>query len=197
MKIAYNKFFIYITALFFSFAILSCGGSGGTQGVSDPAQPSSAGKTLYTQTNIWYEKPMKILPIFHKGAIIPAGTKVRINETNSKVILFSNSKGTQYRIYTQKYYNMSGDEMVALLFGAKNPMAKGGKFHKYTKAEQQSIKRGKITKGMRREAVIMAYGYPPTHVNPSIEADSWQVWKSRWDRMIVYFKNGKVSRIKD
>ncbi len=197
MKMAFNKFFISITALLFSFAIFSCGGSGGTQDVSDPAQASSAGKTLYTQTNIWYEKPMKILPIFHKGAKIPVGTKVHITETTRKVILFSSSKGTQYRIYTQKYYKMSGDEMAALLFGAKNPMAKGGKFHKFTKAEKRAIKRGQIKKGMRREAAIMAYGYPPTHVNPDIKADSWQLWKSRWDRLIIYFENGKVSGIKD
>ena len=54
-----------------------------------------------------------------------------------------------------------------------------------------------IKKGMSREAAIMAYGYPPTHANPDIESNTWNLWKNRWDKMIVNFSNGKVSNIID
>jgi hypothetical protein len=181
------------TVLLISFTILSCAsGSGGSSSV-----PSQAGKTAYTLTNLWYEKPMKLLPIFHKGTMIPVGTKVKIEDTSSSTIEFSREDGMRFRIYSQKYYKMTGDEMAKQLFGDKNPTAKGGKFHQFSKMEREQIKRGQVKKGMSKDAVIMAYGYPPTHVNPSIEANTWQVWKNRWNRMIINFKGGKVSSIQD
>ena len=157
----------------------------------------SEGQTLYTMTNIWYEKPMKILILFHAGAILPVGTKVTIEDMSSKAIVFTREDGMKFRIYTKKYYKLTGAEMARLLFSKKNPMAKGGKFHKFSKMERQQIKAGEIKKGMSKEAVIMAYGYPPTHVNPTIEQNTWQLWVTRWNKINVYFKDGKVSRIQD
>ena len=155
------------------------------------------GQALYTQTNIWYEKPMKILILFHAGAILPVGTKVTIEDMSSKALVFTREDGMKFRIYTRKYYNLTGEGMAKLLFGKKNPMAKGGKFHKFSKMERKQIKQGKIKKGMSREAVIMAYGYPPTHVNPDIKQDTWQLWVTRWNKINVYFEKGKVSRVQD
>jgi len=155
------------------------------------------GQALYTQTNIWYEKPMKILILFHAGAILPVGTKVTIEDMSSKALVFTREDGMKFRIYTRKYYNLTGEEMAKLLFGSKNPMAKGGKFHKFSKMERKQIKQGQIKKGMSREAVIMAYGYPPTHVNPSLKQDTWQLWVTRWNKLRVTFANDKVSHILD
>ena len=76
-------------------------------------------------------------------------------------------------------------------------MAKGGQFHKFSKMEQKQIKAGILKKGMSRKAAIMAYGYPPTHVNPDINADVWQLWKSRWDKIQVTFTKDKITNILD
>ena len=166
-------------------------------GSSKPAKPSIEGQVMYTMTNLWYEKPMKILPLFHKGTILPVGTKVTLGDMNSKAIKFTREDGMEFRVYSRKYYKLTGPEMAERLFSKKNPMAKGGKFHKFSKMERQQIKLGQIKKGMSREAAIMAYGYPPTHANPDIESNTWNLWKNRWDKMIVTFSNGKVSHIKD
>lgn len=194
MKVTLSRFLILLFTFFFSLNIALAFDD---EDESKANTASTEGQTLYTQTNIWYEKPMKILPLFHKGAMLPVGTKITLGDMNSKALKFTREDGMQFRIYTRKYYQMTGPEMAELLFGKSNPMTKGGKFHKFSKMERQQIKLGQIKKGMSRQAVIMAYGYPPRHVNPSIEADTWQLWKSRWDRMIINFENNKVSHIKD
>lgn len=192
MKITLSR----ILFLFFSF-IVSVNTAFAFEEDQGASSASTSGNALYTQTNIWYEKPMKIFPLFHKGVIIPVGTKVKIEDTSGKALEFSREDGMRFRIYTKKYYSMSGDEMAKLLFGANNPTAKGGKFHSFSKMEREQIKLGQIKKGMSREAVIMAYGYPPTHVNPSLQADTWQLWQNRWNRLIITFKDNKVSNIQD
>ena len=197
MKIASNRVFFLILTVFLSFNIAYAFDDEEEEGGSSSAKPAPTGSALYTQVNIWYEKPMKILPLFHKGVMIPAGTKVTLGDTNRKALVFTREDGMRFRIYSYKYYQMHGDEMAALIFGKDNPMAKGGKFHKFTKMEREQIKRGKLKKGMSREAAIMAYGYPPTHVNPDVNADTWQLWENRWNRLIVYFKNNKIDQIQD
>ena len=50
---------------------------------------------------------------------------------------------------------------------------------------------------MSKKAVLVALGHPPAHATPSLESDEWKYWKSRWNTMIVIFKNGKVAAIRD
>ena len=160
------------------------------------AADSADGGALYTTVNLWYEKPQKIFPLFHKGTMIKVGTKVTVTNTSSKVLEFEKG-GVQFRIYSSKYYNMSGDEMAKQIFSSSNLMAKGGKFSKFNDKEQKAIKGGRLVVGMSRDAAIMAYGYPPTHVNPDINAERWELWQNRWNRLIVNFKDNKISSIQD
>lgn len=75
-------------------------------------------------------------------------------------------------------------------------MADGGKFSKFSKDEQEQIRLGTIKKGMSKDAVIMAYGYPPTIRTPTTDASSWTYWKNRWVTRIIRFgEDGKVSDI--
>jgi len=199
MKFAYSRFLLLLLTFFVSINVANAFEDEDEEESSESAaaKPSMEGKVVYTKTNIWYERPTKILILFHAGVMLPVGTKVTLGDMNSKALRFQREDGMQFRIYTRKYYNLTGPEMAKLLFSKENPMAKGGAFHKFSKMERKQIKLGQIKEGMSKQAVIMAYGYPPTHVNPSIESDSWQLWKTRWNRLIVNFKNGKVSSIQD
>ncbi len=155
-----------------------------------------AGKTMYVQTNIWFEKPMKILATnYHTGSMIAPGTKVTIDEVAENRIVFKDDAGTQYRIVIElKHNNVPGPKLAERLFGADDPMA--GQFKKFTKDEQDNIKAGYVVKGMSKEAVLMAYGYPPTIRTPSIDGNIWTYWKNRWVTQIIRFdEKGKVSDI--
>lgn len=198
MKIVFSRFLILLVVFFVSIntAFAFDDEDDEDEEFSKP-KARVEGQVRYTTTNIWYERPTKILILFHAGAMLPVGTKITLGDMNSKAVRFTDESDTNFRIYTRKYYNLTGPKMVELLFSKKNPLAKGGKFHKFSKMEQKQIKLGQIKKGMSKQAVIMAYGYPPTHVNPSIESDSWQLWKTRWNKLQVTFENGKVSRVLD
>lgn len=50
---------------------------------------------------------------------------------------------------------------------------------------------------MSKDAVLVAIGYPPITRTPTLESDDWTYWSNRFNTFIVYFENGKVSRIKD
>lgn len=152
------------------------------------------GKRHYTQVNIWYERPMKILDTnYHKGAIIPVGTKVTILKTSGKAIVFTDKHGVKYRIIHKARHNkVAVPVTLERMFSRKNVMAKGGKFHRFTKEEQNNIRAGVVSVGMSREAVLMAYGYPPTIRTPSIKMGTWTYWRNRWVTEIVQFANGKV-----
>jgi hypothetical protein len=48
---------------------------------------------------------------------------------------------------------------------------------------------------MRKSAVIVALGYPPKHKTPSLEANQWRYWSSRFGSFLVHFQDDKVSQI--
>ncbi len=198
MKIVFSRFLILLVVFFVSINTAFAFGDEDDEDeeISKP-KASVEEQTRYTTTNIWYQKPGKILILFHAGAMLPVGTKITLGDMNRKALKFKDENGTKFRIFTRKYYNLTGPKMAKLLFSKKDPLAKGGQFHKFSKMEQKQIKLGRIKKGMSKQAVIMAYGHPPTHVNPSIESDTWQLWKTRWNKLRVTFEDGKVIRILD
>ena len=63
--------------------------------------------------------------------------------------------------------------------------------------ERGNIKRGTVAKGMSREAVKVAIGYPPISRTPSLDANEWVYWRSRFKTFIVHFEHDKVSRIQN
>lgn len=155
------------------------------------------GATLYVQTNIWYEKPMKIIATnYHVGSILAVGTKVTMEEISKKRIIFTDENGQKYRIIIKlKHNNVPGPKLAGRLFSETNVKDKGGKFHSFSKDDQENIIAGYVSKGMSKEAVLMAYGYPPTIRTPSTEGNIWTYWKNRWVTQIIRFKDGKVSEI--
>lgn len=162
------------------------------------ADGDGAGKTMYTHVNIWYEKPMKIISTnYHVGAMIEVGTKVTIEEADKKKVVFTDENGTKFRIVCKlKHNNVPCDQLLDnMWFGAKNPKAKGGSYHKLSKSERENVDAGVVERGMSREAVLMAYGYPPTIRTPSIKGNAWTYWKNRWVTRIFRFKGNKVIEV--
>lgn len=61
---------------------------------------------------------------------------------------------------------------------------------------QEAIKRAKITRGMTREQVIMALGYPISSENPDLDATLWRYWLSSFAEFQVQFDgSGRVREI--
>lgn len=153
-------------------------------------------KTYYTNVNIWVEYPKDIPSTnFHKGTMIPAGTKVEVTYCRRGKIKFTSEGVTYTLVHSRKHSRIKFQELFDRYFSENDIMAKGGSFSKLTKKEQENVKSGVIDIGMSKDAVLMAYGYPPTHMTPSLSGGAWTYWKSRARRVIVHFKDGKVFKV--
>lgn len=157
------------------------------------------GKPFYTTANIWYEHPDKIFSTnYHRGAIIPVGTKVIIKEIGDKEIQFVHENGQTFKIIFLEKHSKPGMtiwDYFEQYFSEENPLREGGPFQQFSKDEQRNIKIGRIEVNMSRAAVLMAYGYPPSHRTPSLKSDIWIYWMSRFVETTVYFKDDKVSEM--
>lgn len=189
------------------------GCAGSSSGKADLARNSQVvstnpeGKTYFTKVNIWFEKPEHIYSTnYHVGAILPVGTKVIIQFTVGGIIGYGNAKirftdegaKTSYTlVYVPKHGTMNAEEFFDRYFSEGNVTAEGGELYKFTQEEQDNIKKGTIAEGMCREAVLMAYGYPPKHRTPDLSNNSWTYWKNRFDTLVLTFKDNKVQAIKD
>ena len=159
---------------------------------------SVVGKEYYTMANIWYEHPKKILSTnFHRGNMIPVGTKVVINRLRGVKIKFTvvETEGTFTYFHAKKHSKIKLRELFERYFSKEDPMRPGGHFEKFTEKEKENIMDGTLANGMSKEAVLMTYGYPPTHRTPSLATDVWTYWKGRAGRFLVVFKDDQINDI--
>ena len=155
-------------------------------------------ETYYTKVNIWYEKPSKIMSTnYHKGARIPFGTKVKDVKRTGKVIRFREESADKIKfriINVYKYSLVSTEDLLSRYFSSSDPRSDGD-FAKLSSQEKQNIEDGVIAKGMCKEAVVMAYGYPPTHRTPRLTDNTWYYWRARTFVDQVTFKDNKIISI--
>lgn len=164
--------------------------------LASAARPT--GEKYYTKVNIWYENPEKILTTnYHMGAMLPVGSAVEVLKRKDKEIRFRDLKtSTEFRlVQVKKYMNVTLDELFARYF-SKGSLLEGDGYAKLTQMEKENIRVGRLAVGMSRDAVIMAYGYPPTHRTATLEAATWTYWKSRFANFQIQFDDkGRVAFI--
>lgn len=157
-----------------------------------PAHPY-AGTSKFLCCNVHYEKNEINDNWFQVGTPIKAGTRVQIMEVRKNSVLFQAEGHPPIRLelkYGEKL--VAFDDYLRRVFPDTNPLLKFGK--KKSKLEQAAID-GRVEPGMTRDQVILAIGYPPAHMTPSLEQDSWHYWTNRWHQYYVIFSKGKVDRV--
>ena len=167
---------------------------------SEKPSLSVSEETLYTAYNIWFEQPRKKKPAkivcrnYRQGSLLPAGTPVHsitFRYGKNSYILFSSEKWSFILYFQKKYHpNMNMEQFKDRLFTKES-------FKKLTQGfsskEINAIEAGKIENGMSKQAVIVAYGYPPENVTPSTEENHWTYWISRFRKEVVEFdERGQV-----
>ena len=58
-----------------------------------------------------------------------------------------------------------------------------------------AIASGRLSKGMSREQVIMAIGYPNVDAKKGLDAPSWRYWWSGFETFYVHWSRDKLSKI--
>ncbi len=160
----------------------------------DQLEAISLGQTYYTRVNIWYESADKLSTTnYHDGTILPKGTKVKITNIDAKKATFLvQPEDVEFTLnYDAKNTAHSFDKILGQLFSSKNEW-----MFKFSGTEQQAIKDGRVVPGIRREAVLAAYGYPPSKITPLLQStNEWTYFTTRRHRMVVHFDGDKVIRI--
>ena len=176
---------------------LSCAAStGGGQGQEGAA--GAVTETAYTSVNIWMERPDAILSTnYHRGTIIPAGTAVVILRRRGDQIQFRTDAGAVYKlIHAKRHSTIDLEELFRRNFSKENVMAPNGKFSRLSEMEKRNVKAGKVALGMSKDAVLMAYGYPPSHRTASPSEDTWIYWRDRIMNFSVHFgPDGRVNSL--
>ena len=75
-------------------------------------------------------------------------------------------------------------ENLARYFGPACPQAE---LDALTPLEKDAVRLGVVKKGMRKQAVILAAGYPPLRDTPSLDLTTWRYWISRTRYFTVKF----------
>ena len=152
---------------------------------------------LYTQFNFWYERPRRMHSInYKKGTILPAGTEVSDVEITRKNIRFK-ARGESFRIrFNPKFHpDETSETLGQKMFGIKNrKLLTAG----MTAIEIKSIKEGVLYLGMSKKAVLVAYGFPPSHQTRSLDSKRWKFWihRFRW-KTICFGDTNKTIKCED
>lgn len=122
---------------------------------------------------------------------IPLGTQLLVREVD----------GTRANVEAgDKSYRFGHDygraqekttEWIDKLVVLDDPASKLAKFPANIRA---AIEAGKILKGMTKEQLIMAMGYPATSDTPKLEAATWKYYWSRYP-IVIHWDSGRVSKI--
>jgi hypothetical protein len=156
------------------------------------------GEAYYTKTNIWYEDAGKPIAVnYHRGTMIPIGTKVTIVFCENEKIKFTTESGVTLVFWNApKYSTISLQELFDRSFSKGNILTDPTRvYHKLSQKEKDYIKQGTVEPGMCKVAVLMAYGYPPSHRTPDIKSDTWSYWDGRFSSFRVVFRNNRVASI--
>lgn len=158
---------------------------------------------LYTAYNVWYEKPEVMWSVnYKKGILIPAGTAVTSLTLESghgrkgKACEFEiyNNDRVFVILFTRKYHpGLKSKDITNRLFTSQSfkQLTAG-----FSTLELECVKEGEVKPGIRKEAVLVAYGYPPEHLTHSIKENAWSYWITRFKRQIIIFNdNGVVEKV--
>jgi hypothetical protein len=134
--------------------------------------------------------------------VIPAGTPVKVLDyaRYSVIVEFpaAAAGGAPHASGKQTIGNDYSRELPMNTFAARYVVADNPatKLASYPKKIQDAITSARITKGMNREQVLMALGYPMASENPHLDANVWRYWLWTFSEFKVFFNDkGEVSGV--
>ncbi|MGH7944091.1 MAG: hypothetical protein ACREH8_04950 [Opitutaceae bacterium] len=170
-------------------------GSGGAfwqefPSIVPPPAEVSAGKDYFTRFTFREEKNEHKTTNYARGTIVPINTPVKlVSMSGSKLTLRRLDNGQEIKVENEdKYTKKSIPEIAAMMLSAKKTP-----IEKLPEEVASAVRNGDMRKGMTKELVLLARGYPPAHETPSIDSDRWVYWSSRFVKQTIVFVNGRLS----
>lgn len=158
--------------------------------------------TFYTACNLWYERPDALWSVGYKvGSLIPVGTEVTDLEITGGGAYFSPSQvgaGVKTRIRFTRV-NGGGKFVINIAYGShenKTPvdildqLFERKRFvpdSSFTQTEIDAISSGILTPGLRKKAVLRAWGQPPENLTPTLNSNVWTYALNKFRVKSIHF----------
>jgi len=151
------------------------------------------GQTRYLCCNLHYEKTSITDVNYQQGTLVPLGARATITTVRGNAVTFE-TPGFPPLTIVLKYGRraLAMDTFVNRLFVEADPKAK---LRNVPRKTRDLIEAGQVEKGMTRDQVLMALGYPPAHRTPSLESPQWTYWQNRWRTFLVDFDSARVDGV--
>jgi len=124
--------------------------------------------------------------------IVPVGTAVKATGYGRQRV-YVNLAGSKQALGNDYSRELDLPAFAARYIVADDPKLK---LDGFAPAVRQAILDGRVAKGMTREQVLMAVGYPVTSENPDLGSKVWRFWASSFAEFQVMFDDqGRVQDI--
>ena len=123
--------------------------------------------------------------------IMPVGTPTRITDYGRYRVVTAMG-GRKMWIGNDYSRNLSNVEFAKRIVVKSDPTLK---IKKFPARIQQAIAAARVGRGMTREQVLMAIGYPIFDETPVLEAPVWRYWLSSFEEFQVNWSKGVVSSV--
>lgn len=174
-------------------------GCSGHVALKDASGQDLIGKKAYTQFNLYPDRTrgrLYTLNYLLPDAMIPRCSEVELLEMNRKVLVLREvSSGRQFNYLLHKATGEPIEVSAAKTFASSCDQ---NAVKTMSKADREGISSGKLAKGMSKQGVLLAAGYPPAHRTPSLDGNEWTYWKNRFNTLRVIFNDqGIVTQVID
>lgn len=158
--------------------------------IAPPKITPALGQDYFTRFTFREEKNEHSTTNYARGNVVPINTPVKlVAMSGSKLTLKRLDSGKEIKVENEpKFTKKTIAEIAALMLAAeKTPL------EKLPQEVATAVTNGDMRRGMTKELLLLARGFPPAHETPSIDGDRWVYWSSRFVKQTVVFVDGRLS----
>lgn len=158
--------------------------------IAPPRIEPAVGRDYFTRFTFREEKNEHVTTNYGRGLVVPINTPVKlVSMSGSQLVLKRADTGQEIKVKNEEKYSKKSIKEIAaiMLADEKTPI------EQLPEPFLTAIRNGEMRKGMTKELVLMARGYPPAHETPSTDNDRWIYWSSRFVKQTIVFSDGRLS----
>ncbi|WP_153147002.1 hypothetical protein [Dechloromonas sp. H13] len=180
------------TAAALAALLAACAGGPTSDGEAPAPRARAASLQVgYACCNLHYDGDLVSDSNYGQLPFVAAGTPLRVTKIDGYVA-HVDVDGRSLRLLLEHRDQETMQEWLGRIVVADDPRPKIAAF---PPPVRDAVKAGRLLKGMTREQVIIAVGYPQTSDKFRLDGPSWRYWWSGFAPYYVYWSANKLSRI--
>jgi hypothetical protein len=158
------------------------------------AAESADDSIYYTRVGFSHQKGTHRTTNYLLGTRVEVNTEVEVLKKKKSTISIR-IVSTNQQVKIQNVENFSGEDIDGIFERMFSREATD--LTAYSPEQVENIMAGNFEPGMTKEEIILAIGYPPKHKTPSLDRNAWRYWQSKWDTVLLYFKDDVLDDMLD